>query len=205
MPIDAPHRDWLCDKLLRRLSPKRYIHSLAVAELAERWAPYHQLDAERAYLAGLLHDAARDMSTEQLLAAAEHYQIPVDEVIADNPLILHAEVGACYAEEHYCVHDATVLEAIARHTIPAAEMSDLAKLIYLTDICEPNRRWWPGREILTQLAVKDLDEAMIFGISETMSYLQEKGLTPHPHTIRVLESFQARQAEALPIKEEDSI
>jgi len=187
-------RNWLKEQMMLLLSPKRYIHSLAVAELGEQWAARHQLDAERAYMSGLLHDVARDMTDEQLLAAAEQYRIPMDPVKRSNPLILHAEVGACFAREEWQITDAQILEAMTRHTIPEPDMSDLAKLIYLADICEPNRRWWPGREILIRLAEQDLDQAMTFGLSETMEYLQEKGEVPHPHTLQVLEYFRNKAA-----------
>jgi len=187
-------RNWLKEQVMLLLSPKRYIHSVAVAELAERWAANYHVDTERAYLSGLLHDVARDMTNEQLLAAAKRYRIPVDQVILGNPLILHAQVGACFVREEWQVDDPLVLEAMTRHTIPETDMSDLAKLIYLADICEPNRRWWPGREILTRLAQQDLDEAMTFGLSETMDYLQEKGEIPHPHTLQVLEHFRNKAA-----------
>lgn len=191
----SPECAWLRQQIADRLSPKRYIHSLAVAELAEEWAAIYGLDGEQAYIAGLLHDAARDMSNEELLAAAERYHIPVDELEADNPLILHAEVASHLIGEQWGVKDALIQEAVARHTIPELDMSTLAKVIYLADICEPNRHWWPGREVLIELARRDLDAAMAFGLSETMEYLQEKGLTPHPHTMRVLGEYQKMLAE----------
>ncbi len=186
--------DRLNSQVRMLLSPKRYIHSLAVAELAQRWAGLYGLDRERAYIAGLLHDVARDLPEQGLLSAAGQYQIPVDQVILENPLILHAQVGAAFIRTEWQILDAQILEAVARHTIPEPDMSDLAKVIYLADICEPNRRWWPGREILFNLAVQDLDEAMAFGISETMLYLEEKGQVPHPHTLQVLEYFRNKIA-----------
>lgn len=185
----------LQDRIRLLLSPKRYIHSLAVAELAGRWAGLYGLDAERAGLAGLLHDVARDFSDAELLAAAARYGLPVDPVILANPLILHAAVGARLIQGEWGVSDPLILEAVACHTIPEAEMSDFAKLIYLADICEPNRHWWPGRETLVSLAQQDLDQAMAFGIAETMAYLEEKGQTPHPHTLGVLEHFRQKAAD----------
>ena len=187
MPWD---RNSLRERVQAVLSPKRFIHSVAVAELSERWAHRWSLDADRAYIAGLLHDIAREQTAEELLELAVLFGIPVDPVIQSSPIILHAEVAAHLVKWEWGVDDPDILEAIARHTIPEATMKPLAKLVYLADICEPNRRWWPGREKLLDLCEEDLDRAMVFAIEQTIEYLQEKGQTPHPHTMQVLEDFR---------------
>ena len=183
-------RNGLRERVQVLLSPKRFIHSVAVAELSERWAQRWALDRDRAYIAGLLHDIAREQSPEELLESAVLFGIRVDPVIQDSPIILHAEVAAHLAKWEWGVNDPDILEAIARHTIPEANMGPLAKLVYLADICEPNRRWWPGREVLLDLCERDLDRAMVFAIEQSIEYLQEKGQTPHPHTMQVLEDFR---------------
>ena len=49
------------DTLLRqKLSPKRYEHSVAVMERAVELAKRYGVDAEKAKLAGLLHDVMKD-------------------------------------------------------------------------------------------------------------------------------------------------
>jgi hypothetical protein len=48
-----------------RLSKARYEHTLRVADTAENLALAHGLDADRARLAALLHDAAREMGSNQ--------------------------------------------------------------------------------------------------------------------------------------------
>ena len=75
-------------------------------------------------------------------------------------------------------------------------MGPLAKVVYLADICEPNRRWWPGREKLLELCTQNLDRAMVYALEQNMDYLQEKGQIPHPHTMQVLEEFRRRVGAA---------
>lgn len=177
------------------LSPKRYIHSRAVAELAEYWAILWREDKEKAYVAGLLHDVARELEDSELLGRARRYGLPLDEELQATPVILHAEVAAYMAQEDFGVNDPAIREAIARHTIPDIGMSQLAKIIYLADVCEPNRRWWPGREVLIDLCLKDLDQAMAYALDQSMEYLTEKGQQPYSRTLEIMKQFKAK-AEA---------
>jgi HD superfamily phosphohydrolase YqeK len=48
------------DLARKRLSGKRYGHTIRVADTAERLARTHHLDPDRTRLAALLHDAARE-------------------------------------------------------------------------------------------------------------------------------------------------
>ena len=50
--------------LTERLAPKRYHHSLCVADEAKRLAEKYGADGEKAYLAGLLHDITKNASEE---------------------------------------------------------------------------------------------------------------------------------------------
>ena len=52
--------------LKNRLSVKRYTHSIGVANTAARLAGMFNGDIERAYLAGLMHDYARELTEEEL-------------------------------------------------------------------------------------------------------------------------------------------
>ena len=194
-PLNYLDHQEMIQRVMMLLSPKRYIHSVAVAELSSHWAELWGEDPQRAYAAGLLHDIAREMPYEELLAKADAYRIAVDPVIESSPDILHAEVAAAILRHEWNLQDEAILEAVARHTIPDIGMSTLAKIVFLSDVCEPNRRWWPGREKLLELCVRDLDGAMWYSLDQTLEYLQEKGKTPHPHTVQVMEQFHCRARE----------
>ncbi|MFN3179603.1 MAG: HD domain-containing protein, partial [Thermus sp.] len=74
--------------------PERWAHIQRVAALAREIALKNGLDGERAYLAGLLHDAARDLSEEELLKLAP----PENEVERAHPLSLHGRAARVLAE-----------------------------------------------------------------------------------------------------------
>ena len=55
-------KNWLKE----HLNNERYIHSLGCADSAKKLAKMYNLDEEKAYLAGLVHDCAKCYSNEQL-------------------------------------------------------------------------------------------------------------------------------------------
>ena len=59
------------EKLCQQLSAKRMRHSLGVTETAMQLAQHYGVKVEEARLAGLLHDYARDLPPQTLLALAE--------------------------------------------------------------------------------------------------------------------------------------
>jgi len=172
------------------LSPKRFQHSMGVADLAEYWAVLWQEDKKRAYIAGILHDIAREMSDEELIQRARQYGIPLDEEVLGNPILLHAPVGAMMVKEELNIDDPIIYDAIIHHSIPTVSMSNIAKIVFLADICEPNRRWWPEKELLKDLSLDDLDQAMVFGLNQSLEYLIKNNKKPHPRTVEVLEEYK---------------
>ena len=56
--------------LSKRLTPKRYEHSLCVADEAVRLAKKYGGDADKCYIAGLLHDITKNASREEQIGRA---------------------------------------------------------------------------------------------------------------------------------------
>ena len=81
------------DRLSRTLSPHRYQHSLATAAEAQSLARRWGVDEAKAYLAGLLHDSAKNYSPEEMLALASLHNIAADEWELAHPDILHGPVA----------------------------------------------------------------------------------------------------------------
>lgn len=136
----------------------RYEHSIRVAQAAETLARLHGVDAEKAYLAGMLHDLARLYSAERLIAESEVRGFSMSDAERDHPTLLHARLGAALAREAFGIEDAEVLSAIEKHTTGDAVMSPLDCVVYLADSLEPNRRF-AEREQLWEFALRDLEGA----------------------------------------------
>lgn len=165
------------------LSEKRFKHSLGVAEEAERLADKYGTDKKKAYLAGLVHDVAKEIDTDSARnMLKDRFGIRVDSVTYNVPKLLHAPLGACLAQTEFGIFDAEILDAVKYHTTAKADMSLLTKIIYMADYIEPNRDF-EGVEELRKQAYQDLDEAIITGLDYTISELLSDGKMFHPDTV----------------------
>lgn len=165
------------------LKESRYAHSLGVANTAVILAKRFGIDPKKAYIAGLLHDSAREFENDELIAEAEKRGIEVGEIERKMPILIHAALGSLIAFEKYGVSDDDILNAINTHTVGGKNMSPLQKIIYFADMIEPNRDY-PGVDELREY-VKDhtLDEIMIKAFSDTIAFTAKKGGIIHPTTI----------------------
>ena len=178
MTIDEMRRE-----LQRRLKKSRFAHSIGVANTAVTLAKKFGVDEIKAYVAGLLHDCAREFENDELPAQAERYGIEIGEVERALPLLLHAYIGAKIIKEIYGVDDAEISQAIHRHTVAAPNMTALDKIIYFADMIEPNRNY-PGVENLRALVeTKTLDEILLTALSESIIFVVQKNSLVHPDTV----------------------
>ncbi len=162
------------------LSPKRFLHTRGVAEEALKLAELYDIEPERAYIAGILHDCAKDYSTEEALELCEKYNLELDEVLKSQPDLIHSFLGAEVARHEYGIEDEDILNAIRYHTTGRAEMSDLEKIIYLADFFEPSRKPFKGIEEMKALAYSNLNKAMEFALNNTIDYNTKKSRLIHP-------------------------
>lgn len=168
--------------LRHRLSARRFEHSIGVCETAAQLAARHGADVEKAKLAGLLHDCARDMPRNALLHTAQTFGIVVGSIERRELALLHAPIGARLAQTVYGITDAEVINAIAVHTVGGPQMDLLSTIIYLADYIEPNRNF-PGVDKLRALAQNDLSVAMIEAFDHSIQYIISRGGLIHPATV----------------------
>jgi len=166
----------------------RTAHTLRVARTAAHFARAHGVDAQRARIAGMLHDLARLWDTQRLLAETAARHLPIDAFERMNPIVLHARLGAELAREHFGITDGGILSAIAAHTVAAAPMTDLDAVVYLADGLEPGRDF-AERAALYALAETDLNAAMRAVLSNSIVYLHERGLAVAPQTLAAARAY----------------
>ncbi|HRY12128.1 MAG TPA: bis(5'-nucleosyl)-tetraphosphatase (symmetrical) YqeK [Syntrophomonadaceae bacterium] len=175
-----------------RLSQKRYEHSVEVARTAERMAMAAGLDPGKAYVTGILHDYAKNLSDGQLLEVARQAGLITDSIEEESPCLLHASVGAYLLETGLGIRDVEILSAVRAHTLGSMRMNTLDKIIYLADMIEPTRQSYPGLERLRQLVEQDLDTAMLFGLESTIRHCLDRGRLLHPTTVEARNQFLRR-------------
>jgi len=169
-------------KLKEMLSEERLEHSVNTSKVARKLAMKYDYDADKAEIAGLLHDCAKDLDYKTLEKIVLEYNIELDEIVRKIPKLLHPLAGAVIAKKEFNIQDAIILKAIKAHSTGAAQMSLLDKIIYLSDKIEPLRNM-NGVEELRKMAEMDLDRAVLMALDMGLLYLISKDLLIHPISI----------------------
>ncbi len=181
-------------EMKKTLEPKRYEHTLSVTYTAANLAALYGEDVGRALTAGMLHDCAKCMSykKQRELCIRNHVQLSEPEKKhGEFCPVLHAKAGAVLAKEKYGVKDEDILNAIFYHTTGRPKMSALEKIIYIADYIEPCRRHVKGSTetagddvfaAARRAAFRDLDEALLIILGNTLAYLRNKDFKIDPMT-----------------------
>ena len=177
-----------------RLSDKRYEHTLRVAETAEHLAWLHGLDAKKARLAGLLHDAAREVGKGELLRVAGDGDLLVSDLERERPILLHGPVAAKLSREDLGVEDGEVLDAVRAHTTGEPGMGPLALALYVADKIEPDRDQ-PGVEALRELALASLRRAARAALEGSISHNERRARPVHPKSWQTLEWLEDPESD----------
>lgn len=178
--------------LRRRLSKARFDHSIRVARTAVRLARIHGADSRKAWLAGILHDYARELSLGEVLSLARRHGI-LSQSQDSSIALLHAPLGAILVRDEVGIRDEEVLRAIACHTTGCRGMSVLDKVVYLADVIEPGRSF-PALEKLRSLALVDLDGALRLAVDLTVSYVLSRGLPLDTRTMEFKSELEGEDA-----------
>ena len=169
-------------KLKDSITKKRFIHSLNVMELAAELAAAHGIDQEKAAIAGLLHDCAKNIEADESLRLCEEFQIDIIDVEKLQPKLLHGKVGAVLATKEYGVDDEEILDAIRHHTLGRENMTTMDKIVFIADYVEPGRNF-EGIEELRELAFTDLDKTMVISLDNIIKHIITKEVLIHPVAI----------------------
>ena len=158
----------------KELEKERYQHTLSVAYTASCLAMRWDADMDSAYIAGLLHDCAKNIPEEERIKLCGKWGLPVNDSERKNPTLLHAKMGAYLAREKYDIRDPEVLSAIEYHTTGRPDMSMLEKIIFVADYIEPYRTKAENLDIIRKEAFTDIDRAVLRISGDTYRYLLYK-------------------------------
>lgn len=183
----AGGRSALLAKMAERLSPKRLEHCLGVEKASLDLAERYDVDQERAGLAGLLHDYAKELSNQEFLDLIDRYQLdPALKTWNNN--VWHGLVGIYKIQEELGLKDPAILRAIEIHTVGAEQMSDLDKVVYVADYIECGRDF-PGVDKARELAKVSLNQAVAYETASTVAYLVKQGLPIYPQTLATYNAY----------------
>ena len=177
-----------------RLSDKRYEHTLNVRKMAVKLAKRHDADEDRAALAALLHDAAKEISKDEMRAIMKAHPEYAEGGEERPTPVWHGVCASILARTEWGVTDEAVLSAIACHTAGKPGMTQLDKILYLADMTSAERDW-PGVEKLRKLELKDLDAAMLAALKQTNDFVLSQGKPLDPMSKAAYEDILAHSAQ----------
>ena len=173
--------------LKNNLSEYRYEHSLMVADEARKLARIYGYNEDKAYVAGLVHDIAKEFSDEENKKYIEKYNLSKDLLKEENKKIMHADIGSVVVKELYNMDD-DISKAILYHTIGNKNMNLLSKIIFIAD--KIGRDSNPTVEKYREAAYKDLDLAIKLYLEDGKDILAKRGIRQHPDTIELLDCLE---------------
>jgi nicotinate-nucleotide adenylyltransferase len=176
--------DALRERVREALGERRFAHTLGCEKLAALLAQKYGADERVVRASALLHDITKELSLAQQLRLCEKWSI-IHDYDGDNlEAVIHADTGAAAAAFEYGMGSA-VCSAIRKHTVGDESMSLTDRIIYIADACEETRRY-PGAREMRELALRDLNAAVISNMEQTIKRLENLGKKPYYKTERAL-------------------
>jgi predicted HD superfamily hydrolase involved in NAD metabolism len=180
--------------LQRALTPERLAHSLGVMRVMGDLAAIYHLDPVQALVAGLLHDAAKDLPPVRQVALAEEARLAFAYPCERLPVYLHAAVGAYLLSRDLGIGDPVVLEAVRAHSYAADGPgfdAPFSRCLRLADLLAPARPW-TGMDKLRHTAYAGrVREAALLQAGWVIEYFDETGIPIHPYLARDFERLSA--------------
>jgi len=159
MELNVENAKEVLKEYLGESNPKKYAHSLRVADIAGKLAKKWRVNSEEAVIAALLHDIGKSMKREDMLSFCEEHKIKItDFEREDNQEALHGKISAyLFKLEFMDGQDGKrtskrmlrkIAHAIESHVAGSEKMSLLDKIVFLSDNIESKK---DGVEILNSI------------------------------------------------------
>ncbi len=174
------------------LSPPRYEHSVRVAVLVRELCLRFGVEPCDGYLAGIAHDMCKSGKDRWLLSLASQDGEPVKAIELEKPALLHGRAAAVFLTNEFGIIDPSVLGAVKHHTFGSPDMDALGKILFVADKIEPGRTGLDSR-YREKILASDLDGMTRLVLEDNIQYLETRGKSVSPVTLRMLESLKKRK------------
>lgn len=172
--------DLLREEMGKRLSEKRFSHTLGVEKMAvkigEKCLP-DKLDKLR--VAALLHDVSKEYSEAEYFDVIRRHNIMLSDEDITAPALFHSLTAAAVVKDEFADFvDEEILSAVYNHTVGSTDMTLFDEIILLSDYIEEGRRY----ENCVNLRIEFLS------VLESASGINECILALHSAVVRSLDN-----------------
>ena len=159
MELNVENAKKVLGKKLKESNPKKYIHSIKVAEIAEQLAKKWRVNSEEAVIAALLHDIGKSMKRKDMLSFCIRHNIDITDFERyDNQEALHGKISAYFFKLEFMDGEEgkrtskrmmrKIAHTIESHVAGSEKMSLLDKIVFLADNIESKK---DGEQILESI------------------------------------------------------
>ncbi|MGI6217447.1 MAG: bis(5'-nucleosyl)-tetraphosphatase (symmetrical) YqeK [Coriobacteriales bacterium] len=180
------------EELSKRLKPKRFAHSISVARTAKKLAKIYGVDVSMATRAGLVHDWDKCYRGQETFDRCRELGIELPKGYKHMEALFHSVTGAKALSIRFPQLEPQILQAVARHTSGAVDMSDLDMIIYVSDMIEPLRTYDSLDELRDLVGEVSLPDLFANCFKSTIMHLLSTGKYLHPDTARIWNSCVER-------------
>ncbi|WP_295289448.1 nicotinate-nucleotide adenylyltransferase [uncultured Catenibacterium sp.] len=135
---------YLDTMIKNRMKEKRYKHTLSVASLTRDFCESNGIDPLKGYIAGMMHDVAKEMPHDQAKELMKKYY--ASHLDQPEP-IWHQWLSRYVCENEFLINDEEILKAIEDHTTASTSMSLLGMCLYCADKLDPLRGYDSSEQI----------------------------------------------------------
>ncbi len=179
----------------KELKYARFIHTMGVAGTAASLAARYGESVQKAETAGILHDCAKYMDVDKMETLCRRHGLELSEMEHGNAALLHSKAGSILAETKYGISDTEICLAIRFHTTGRPNMTQLEKIIFVSDYIEPGRDQAPHLEEIRRAAFADLDRALCMILKDTLEFLHASGKRIDPMTQKTYDYYRKQIEE----------
>ncbi len=179
------------------MSEKRYLHTLAVEDMAAKMAKYLCPEKEGILrAAGLLHDITKELTLDEHLEICKKYGVEYNDDNIAAKKTFHAMTAAAIVKNEYPeLCDDEIIFSVRYHTTGREGMSLPEKIIYLADYIDDTRKydeciflrnmfWGADIENMTMdERLSHLDRVVLKSLDITISDLIEGGKVINRDTV----------------------
>jgi len=166
-----------------RMSERRYVHSLGVADTTEAVLSHfgcrdytkHWNDIDAAHFCGLAHDIAREMTDEEILKNCTEKGIVLSSEDIKAPVLAHGIVSAEMAMDLAGGFPMSWYKALCVHTSGNAGMDELALALFIADYIEPSRKFMTDEKRAFYLGSSDIGQCAYRILCDMIGHWKDKG------------------------------
>lgn len=169
------------------LTKDRFEHVLRVEQTALKLADKYRVNLEKASIAALVHDYAKQRPDQDFINTIHEYHLN-DELLNYGNAIWHGVVGWILIKNELHVNDIEILNAVKYHTVGNRYMTMLEQIIFMADYIEPGRDF-PGVADAREITNESLTQGVKYQIKHTLSYLVDNNKPVYPKTLETYNSW----------------